>query len=131
MYCNTKFPSHTQAPLFQLLFLFLFFLLLFTSCGQKEFGHKLQIMTYTSVSQLKQYPQNYLNQMVKIKGRVVDESEKKLWITLQDDHRNIMVDVGDDLFPLPSLLNKRIIVIGPFLKTKEGYMLKSLYIKII
>jgi len=42
------------------------------------------------VLELKKYPQNYLNKYIKVNGKVVEENEIGLWITLQDNYIIVM-----------------------------------------
>lgn len=106
-----------------LLLLFLF------SCSRQEFGEEIIINKFTPVLQLKKYPENYLNKIVKVKGKVVEESNLRLWITLQDEYIIIMINL-DKLKGLPGILNKNIIVAGQFVKTKDGYCLNAKWLKI-
>jgi len=106
------------------------FLIFLSSCSKREFGEKLVINKFTPVLQLKKYPDNYLNKIVKVKGKVVEESNFRLWITLQDKHIIIMVNLNK-LKGVPRILNKNIIVIGQFVKTKDGFCMNARWLKIL
>lgn len=106
------------------------FVLLLISCLKREYGNKIIIKEFTSVLQIKKYPENYLNQYVKIQGKVVEESSIGKWITLQDNYIIIMVNLNENFSELGKMLDKNIIVIGKFIKNKEGYSLDGRWIKI-
>lgn len=106
-------------------------LLLFPGCAGKEFGNRISISSTTSVYQLKKYPENYLNKVVKIRGKVVEESGKGLWVNIQDNYIVIMVNFMEGSIELPPILRKNVEIIGKFVRTKDGYMLMGRYLKIL
>ncbi len=106
----------------------LLILVLFYGC-RKEFGEKMGVSKFTPVLNLKKYPKNYLNKMVKVKGKVVEDSSLHLWVTIQDEHIIIMIKL-DKLKKLRSLINKNIIVEGQFVMSKDGYCMIARWLKI-
>ena len=103
-------------------------LILIFSCAKREFGEKIDIDRLTPVLQLKKYPQNYLNKIVKVQGKVVEESELGLWVTLQDNHIIIMIRL-EEFKGIPKMLNKNIRVIGQLIKSKDGYCMDAKWLK--
>jgi len=105
-------------------------LILFISgCAKKEFGEKVQIKKFTPVLHLKKHPENFLNQYVKIKGKVVEQSEYGSWITLQDNYIIIMVKL-EKFSGIPKMLNKTAKVIGKLIRSENGYCMDAKWLKI-
>ncbi len=104
-------------------------MVLLSGCGKREFGRKISINKFTPVLQLKKYPQNYLNKIVKIQGKVVEESELGLWITIQDNYI-IMMIILEEFEGIPKILNKNIKIIGTLIKQRDGYCMNAKWLKI-
>ena len=105
-------------------------LIVLYGCSSKEFGKSIPIDNITPVLHLKKYPVNYLDKYIKIQGRVVEDSESKLWFTLQDNHIIIMIDTGN-IKGLPEIKGKDVIVIGKLGNNKNGYCLFARWLKIL
>ena len=114
-------------------YLFFLFLcvLLFCYCSKKEFGNLITVDKFTSVKLLKKYPNNYINKIVKIKGRVVEESSDGFWINVQDEHFTVSVNFENEDFSLHSIISNNVIAIGRFVQTRDGYLIYGKYLKII
>lgn len=111
----------------------IFCVMVLSGCSPREVGNKMDIKQLTSLSMIKKHSLNYLGQFVKIQGKVVEESQKQIWITLQSEDKEIvMVNYEEENFDLPEkLLNRRIEIMGQFVEDRGGYMIKGKYLKII
>lgn len=114
-------------------YLFFLFLcvILFYYCSKKEFGNLIIVDNFTSVRLLKNYPGNYIDKIVKIKGRVVEESSDGLWINIQDEYFTVSVNFENEDFSLPSIISNDVVAIGRFVQTRDGYLIYGKYLKII
>ncbi len=99
------------------------------NCSKKEFGKYIKVDNRTSVEFLKRYPKNYLNKFVMIKGRVVEESPKGLWINVQDGNFTVSANFGDNGIILNSMISNTVTIVGRFIQTKDGYMISGKYLK--
>ncbi len=68
--------------------------------------------------------------MVKVKGKVVEESSRGLWINVQEKYFTISINFESENFSLPSIISNNIVAIGRFIQSDDGYMIAGRYIKI-
>ena len=106
-------------------------LLISINCGSREKGEYIEINKITTIKNLKKYPYNYLNQVVKIRGKVVEQSYYRVWMNIAQSNDAISVDFEDKNLKLPSKLNDEVEVIGRFTKTQEGFIIKGIWVKVI
>ena len=109
--------------------LILIFLLLL-SCSERKFGKIIEIDKFTPLLQIKKYPDNYLNKLVKIQGEIIEASDYNFWATIQDDFI-IMTVILENFKGLPSLLDKKVIIIGKLINSRDGYVIKPRYLEIL
>lgn len=107
------------------------FLLCLSACMPREYGNELGLKACTPVSRLKRHPENYIDKMVKIRGKVVEESSGGFWITVQDELVIIMVHFQDEPVRLPRILGREVEVEGQFRNSQGGYMLAGKFVRII
>ncbi|MBN1898744.1 MAG: hypothetical protein JW827_08205 [Spirochaetes bacterium] len=107
---------------------FLLLLMVISTCAKKEFGQSLKIEQFTPIEFLKRYPNNYLDKLIKVKGVVVEESSRGVWINIQDNIFVISVHFND--LTLPTMLSNMIITEGKLIKTRDGIFIQGKYLKI-
>ncbi len=104
-----------------------------TGNHKKEFGKKLDIDKFTNIKNLKKYPQNYLNDIIKVKGIVIEENSRGSWVTIRGED-NAVIYINFDYEPeikFPTMLSNQIIAIGRFVKNRYGYYIMGKWLKII
>jgi len=113
------------------IFLLILLLIFFNNCTKKEYGNKIESSRIVQVKNLKLYPLNYLNSIILIKGKVVEESSKGLWINVNDDGFTISVNFEKSKIKLGNLMSKRVVSAGRFVKTNDGYIIEGIYLKVL
>jgi len=113
------------------IFIIICIIFLLIQCAPKEYGENVLIKEFTPVLQLKKYPENYMDKMVKIRGKVVEESARGIWFTLQDEHIIIHVDCERNIKDLRSIQNRNVTVAGKLGRNNSGYVLFARWLKVV
>ncbi len=109
---------------------------LLAGCAKKEYGTRIGVADYTKISLLKDNPGNYIGLPVKVNGKVIEESTRGSWITIQekDKNKSYVIYVNFDDRPditLKNLKDRMVSVEGRFVQTREGYFIKGVWCKVL
>jgi len=89
------------------------------SSNSKKFGADITEEKVVEVKDIFTNPDKYLNQTVKLEGKIVRECPSGCWFFLEDKTGKIFVDINPSGLTIPQSVGKKVVVEGK-LKSRNG-----------
>jgi hypothetical protein len=84
----------------------------------EKYGSPISEKELTKINEILKTPEEYLNKIVKVKGKIIEECPGGCWFILKEDGAKIYVDIMPYGFAIPQRRNRIAIVEGKIIQEK-------------